>query len=102
MMNEQCDSSAGVRPPARLTSRESQVLDLLVQGYTSQQVAESLGIRFYTVTTHLKKIYRKMGVHNRAAVVSKSLGGPIASMPGMPKTGYGRRTKRGVKCNSRR
>ncbi len=39
-----------------LTQRESQVLGLLVKGCSSQQIADGLGLRFYTVTTHLKHI----------------------------------------------
>lgn len=57
----------------RLTPRELDVLELAVQGLSRQHMAEKLGLRFYTVGSHLKKIHRKLGVHNRAGAVAVAL-----------------------------
>ena len=62
-------------PPARkpatypdgLTAREVEVLRLVAQGLTNEQVAEQLVISPRTVNTHLTSIYGKIGVSSRSA-----------------------------------
>lgn len=49
-----------------LTSRESEVLALIGAGSSTPTVAEQLGISKYTVEDHLKQIYRKLEITNRA------------------------------------
>src|SRR3990172_11274863 len=55
-----------------LTSREMDVLHLVVDGKTNAEIAISLGISAKTVEKHLDSIYRKMGVASRveAAVMA--------------------------------
>ena len=60
-----------------LTEREMEVLDLLARGYSTRQIAGSLGIAFYTTTTHLKRIYKKLGVHRRTDAVVMVLNGGL-------------------------
>jgi DNA-binding NarL/FixJ family response regulator len=55
------------QPDARLTARELEVLRLVAQGLTNEQVAEDLVISPRTVETHLTSIYSKIGVSSRAA-----------------------------------
>jgi two-component system, NarL family, response regulator NreC len=52
-----------------LTPRELQVLQLIIQGYTNQQVAENLVLSVRTVETHRTNIMSKLGLHNRAELV---------------------------------
>ena len=52
----------------RLTEREQQVAELIVEGLTSGEVAERLFLSPHTVRQHLKQIYRKLGVNTRAAL----------------------------------
>jgi DNA-binding NarL/FixJ family response regulator len=61
-----------------LTNREQQVLSLLVKGFSNRQIADALGLQTLTVTSHLKHIYKKFGLHNRTAVVAKVLTEGIA------------------------
>ncbi len=58
-----------------LTVREAEVVRLLAKGFTTKQIAETLGMRFYTASTHLKNIYRKFGTHRRAEVMVRVLAG---------------------------
>jgi len=51
--------------PEALTSRQVDILKLVNQGFSSQEIAEKLGIRYYTVTTHIKNIYNKLQVNSR-------------------------------------
>ena len=53
--------------PAGLTPREVEVLRLMAQGLTNEQVAQQLVISPRTVDTHLTSIYSKIGVSSRSA-----------------------------------
>jgi len=55
-----------------LTPRELEVLGLVAQGATNDEIAEALCISRHTVPTHLRNIYRKLGVHNRTAAVAEA------------------------------
>jgi DNA-binding NarL/FixJ family response regulator len=53
--------------PARLTAREVDVLRLVAIGLSDAEVAERLVVSTRTVNAHLRSVYRKIGVHSRAA-----------------------------------
>jgi DNA-binding NarL/FixJ family response regulator len=62
---------AQTEPPAQLTDREREVLDLLVQGITSnRELAERLVVTENTVKYHLRNILDKLHLQNRAQVVA--------------------------------
>ncbi len=58
---------------ARLTPREREVLDLLVQGLTNKGIAVTLTISVNTVKRYLKLIFDKLEVNSRAAAVAKAV-----------------------------
>lgn len=53
----------------KLTERECQVLSVAAEGLTAREIAARLGVRERTVTTHLGRIYGKLGVASRVAAV---------------------------------
>jgi len=53
-------------PREKLSKREIQVLELTVDGKTSQEIADELCISITTVRTHIQNVYRKLEVYNRA------------------------------------
>jgi len=57
----------------RLSAREREVLDLLVDGLAVAQIGRRLYIGDSTVKTHIQKIYKKVGAGNRAEVVMAAL-----------------------------
>ncbi len=61
---------------AGLTKREVPILELIAQGHSNREVADSLSVTEQTVKFHLTNIYRKLGVTNRtgAARAAYSLG----------------------------
>jgi DNA-binding NarL/FixJ family response regulator len=52
----------------RLTSRERDVLQLLVAAQSNREIASALGIEERTVKAHVAKLMRKVGVDNRIAL----------------------------------
>lgn len=52
-----------------LTSREREVLQLIADGQTTSQAAETLAISPHTATRHRANLMRKLGVHNQAELV---------------------------------
>ncbi|UCH75188.1 MAG: response regulator transcription factor [Rhodospirillales bacterium] len=63
-----------MNPLAGLTDREREILAALAEGMTNQQLASALNISLNTVKFHLKNLYGKLGVENRAQAVAKYLG----------------------------
>jgi DNA-binding NarL/FixJ family response regulator len=58
----------GERPISALTSRERQIALLVCEGLSNRQLGQQLNLTEGTVKVHLHKIYRKLGVRNRAAL----------------------------------
>src|SRR5207302_2275839 len=53
-----------------LSQRESQVLGLLADGLSNRLIASELVVGEETVKTHLRNIYRKLGVKDRAQAIA--------------------------------
>lgn len=51
-----------------LSPRQSQVAELVAQGWNNQQIAAELNIKVATVKTHIERIFEKLGAHHRSAV----------------------------------
>jgi DNA-binding NarL/FixJ family response regulator len=62
-------------PGARqgLTQRESEILSFMVTGLSNRGIANKLVIGDETVKSHLRSIYRKLGVSDRTAAVATAL-----------------------------
>ena len=54
-----------------LTPREQEVMQGVARGLGNKEIAVGLGIGENTVGEHLKNIFRKLGVHSRAAAVAR-------------------------------
>jgi DNA-binding NarL/FixJ family response regulator len=52
-----------------LTPREREVLVLIAHGLTNSEIAISLKVSLETIKTHVKRIFTKIGVHDRAQAV---------------------------------
>jgi DNA-binding NarL/FixJ family response regulator len=66
-----------------LTDREREVLQVAAEGLTARQIASRLGVRERTVTTHLGRIYSKLGVGTRVAAIRLAADAGLVSV-GMP------------------
>jgi DNA-binding NarL/FixJ family response regulator len=54
-----------------LTTREKEILELLVKGYSYKMMASELNIAMDTIRNHVKKIYRKLEVNSATEAVYK-------------------------------
>lgn len=58
---------------ASLTPREIEMLALAADGLSGPELAQRLVLSPYTIHSHFKHIYEKLGVQNRAAAVAKAM-----------------------------
>lgn len=56
-----------------LTPQEHRVLRLLSDGRSNAEIAEAVGVSLSTIRTHLKHLYRKMGLKSRTEAVSRAV-----------------------------
>jgi DNA-binding NarL/FixJ family response regulator len=56
-----------------LTSREQQILQLIADGKSSQQIAKALRISFKTVVAHRAAIMKKLGAHEAASLIRHAI-----------------------------
>ncbi len=60
-------------PFERLSGREAEVLERLLDGLTNKEIGRALDVQEVTVKLHLRSVYRKLGVKNRAQAVGRTL-----------------------------
>lgn len=64
-----------------LTDRERQVLELLVEGATTQTIAKELDISGNTVRTHVQNLLHKLGVHGRVKAANMAVARRLLEPP---------------------
>jgi DNA-binding CsgD family transcriptional regulator len=57
-----------------LSPRESQIACLIADGATNRLIASVLDISLWTVSTHIRRIFAKLGVNSRAEMVAQLFG----------------------------
>jgi len=55
--------------PLTLSNRELEIIQLIAEGYTNDQISEKLFLSKHTIATHRKNIMAKLGVNNTASIV---------------------------------
>jgi len=66
----------------RVTPRENEVLRLIAEGNSARMAAAILGVSAKTVEAHKFNFMRKLGLHNRAQVITYALRKGLIQMPG--------------------
>jgi DNA-binding NarL/FixJ family response regulator len=69
----------GQENPHGLTPKEKDVLKHLSDGLSYKMVADKLGISYFTVNSHVKKIYEKLHVHSLGEAVALAFKNKIVS-----------------------
>lgn len=52
-----------------LTSREREIVQLIAEGYSNQEIADQLSLSVHTVRTHRGNLMQKLNLHNQADIV---------------------------------
>lgn len=65
----------------RLTAREREVLQLVAEGRTNQEIAEMLFISIKTVLRHRTSIMEKLGFQNRTELIKYAISKGLIEMP---------------------
>jgi NarL family two-component system response regulator LiaR len=68
------------QPLYDLTEREMEVLNLVVQGYSNQQIADTLVISLATVKAHISSILSKLQVSSRAEAIAYAIKHKLVSI----------------------
>jgi len=61
------------QPSLGLSARETEVMSLIADGRTNGEIAAHLFLAEKTVKNHVRRIYSKLGVHNRPAAIAQWL-----------------------------
>lgn len=59
--------------PTRLSKREVEIVELIAEGLTANEIADRLCLSAHTVSTHRKNIFRKLGVRSTAELVRHAM-----------------------------
>jgi two-component system response regulator NreC len=75
-------SVAGAKSNApSLTPREEEIVKLLAEGHSVKQSAQLLGVSVKTVEAHKFNLMRKLGIHNKAQLVTYAIQMRIVKLP---------------------
>lgn len=55
-----------------LSEREQQVLEMVAKGFMQAEIAEIIGVSINTVSTYIKRIYKKLAVNSRTSAVHRA------------------------------
>jgi len=65
--------------PVTISEREMEIIGLIAEGFTNQQIAEKLFLSSHTINTHRKNIMAKLGVKNTAGIVMYAIKAQLVS-----------------------
>jgi DNA-binding NarL/FixJ family response regulator len=68
--------------PEDITSREREILDLVVQGLSDKEIADRLGLSTRTASNHVASILRKTGLSSRQSLRQRFEKRPVAEWTG--------------------
>jgi DNA-binding CsgD family transcriptional regulator len=72
------------RPPVQLSPREQEIVRMVAQGHPNKVIADVLNISAWTVCTHLRRIFAKLNVGSRAAMIARTLETGVGRNPIIP------------------
>jgi len=68
-----CVLTTSKATPNKLSPREQEIARMVAEGYPNKTIAALLEISSWTVSTHLRRMFAKLGVGSRAAMIAKLL-----------------------------
>jgi len=73
LIEDYLQQAEGEEPYDRLTAREREILKLIADGHTSQEIADMLFLSLKTVLGHRAKIMEKLDLHNRTELIKYAI-----------------------------
>ncbi|MHC4227070.1 MAG: LuxR C-terminal-related transcriptional regulator [Planctomycetota bacterium] len=73
--------SAGASVAAPLTSRETRVLELIVEGKTNQEIADLLHRSIRTIEVHRSRVMKKLGAENPIDLLKRAAAIGLVDLP---------------------
>ena len=70
---ERLSNSSEKKSEYDITPREHEILTLIISGAINKSIARQLNMSVHTVDSHLRKIYKKLQVHNRTEALAKAM-----------------------------
>ena len=71
LLNNFTNKKAATNPIQRLSSRENNIMQLLIKGSSVAEIAEKLSLQISTVSTYKKRIFEKLQVSNVIEMIEK-------------------------------
>ncbi|MFD9070418.1 response regulator [Streptomyces lasiicapitis] len=81
-LSEPEPAGQAAEPPDGLTLRETEVVALIAEGMTNQEIARALHVSTATVKTHINNLFAKAGLKDRAQAVRYAYRHGLAQPPG--------------------
>ncbi|MEU5536273.1 response regulator transcription factor [Streptomyces sp. NPDC020362] len=81
-LSEPEPAPAAAEAPDGLTARETEVLVLIAEGLSNQEIARALHVSTATVKTHINNLFAKTGLKDRAQAVRYAYGKGLVRPPG--------------------
>jgi DNA-binding CsgD family transcriptional regulator len=69
---------------APISPRELEIARMVAKGYPNKTIASVLDISSWTVASHLRRVFAKLGVGSRAAMVARLLEDSLLTQPHKP------------------
>jgi len=80
LIEDYLQQSKGGEPYDQLTARERELLKLIAEGHTSQEIADMLFLSLKTVAGHRSKIMDKLDLHNRTELIKYAIRKGLVSL----------------------
>ncbi|MFC8127899.1 response regulator [Streptomyces sp. NPDC057302] len=80
-LSEPEQAAPAPEPPDGLTTRETEVLVLIAEGMSNQEIARAMHVSTATVKTHINNLFAKTGLKDRAQAVRYAYGHGLAKPP---------------------
>lgn len=79
-MDNEADLEGGRSLVERLTLRQREILQLIAEGYTTQEIAQKLGIGVKTAETHRTQLMERLDIHDIAGLVRFAIRAGLVSL----------------------
>jgi len=80
--------AVAVPEAVHLSSRELEIARMIAKGHTNRTIAAVLDISPWTVSTHLRRVYAKLNVGSRAAMVARLSADGLLPRPSPARRGW--------------